>query len=199
MTMEELYKKYRDPDEILDLAPEELAIVVLSILKGKDEEAFCLQNCINEIPIEGERQYGECGYPQARKYEIHLAVSEAFAFLRTQTLIVEKPENSMGIWMVLSRRARSMKESSEQIVPTPIPNPDPKRRRRPKGYSTKKDYVNPNDQMVVRKTNLPGHLNQKVYQMKCLKCGYNYGANGFDTHHRKCPECDDGKPGLPYK
>ena len=194
MTMEELYKKYPDPDKILDLAPEKLAEVALSILQ-KREGAFCLHNCINEIPFEGERQYGGHGYPQARKYEIHLAVSEAFSCLRARTLIVEKPVSSNGIWMVLSRRARSMKVSSKQIDP----GPDPKKRRSTKGYATKPGYVNQNDQMVIRRTDLRGHLNQWVYHMECLKCGHNYGANGFDCHLRKCPGCSGGQPGLPYE
>ena len=195
MTMEELYKNYPDPDDILSLEPEKLAEIVLSILKGRDEEAFCLHGCINEIPFTGERRYGEGGYPQARKYEISLAVSEAFACLRTQTLIVEKPEYSSGIWLVLSRRARSMKVSSERTDP----GPDRKRRRPAKDRPTKPGYVNRNDQKVIRRTNLRGHLNQWVYHMKCLRCDHNYGANGFDCHLRKCPECSGGRPGLPYE
>ena len=214
MTMEELYKKYPDPDDILNIELEKLAIVVLSILQEK-EEVFCLHSCINEIPFEGERQYGEHGYPQARKYEIHLAVSEAFAFLRTQTLIVEKPENSGGIWMVLSRRARKTHVKSKRVDPIP----DPIRRRPVKGKTkkgkakkgktkkgkTKKGKtnepgnINENNQKVIEKTDMPGHANQKVHRMECLNCGHNYGANGYDCHLRKCPRCGGGQPGLPYE
>ena len=192
--MEELYKKHPDPDDILKLAPEELAEVVLSILQKK-EEVFCLHNCISEIPFAEEPRFGKDGYPQDRKYEIHLAVSEAFSWLRTQTLIIEKPENSEGIWMVLSRRARSMKVSSERAEPSP----DPKMRKSAKGKSNDVGRINKNNQMVKEKTNLPGHANQKVHRMECLDCGYNYGANGYDCHLRKCPKCGDGAPGLPYE
>ena len=108
MAMDELYKNYQDPDEILNLEPEELAEIVLFILKEEEEKEFSLHNCVLEIPFAGERQNGEKGYPLALKDEIHLAVSEAFACLRTQNLIVEKPENSNGTQMVLSRRARKM-------------------------------------------------------------------------------------------
>ncbi len=51
-------------------------------------------------------------------------------------------------------------------------------------------YVNRNNQENVRlaghKGTLPG---QKSYQMKCLKCGYEYEANGCDVWLRKCPRC----------
>ena len=117
MTMEELYKNYPDPDEILNLEPEELAEIVLFILQEK-EEVFCLDNCISEIPFAEERRFDKNGYPQDRKYEVDLAVSEAFSCLRALTLIVDKPGSSEGIWMVLSRRARRMetKRDFQQFV-----------------------------------------------------------------------------------
>ena len=66
------------------------------------------------------------------------------------------------------------------------------------GNTTRRGYVNPNDQMVICRTILRGDSNQWVYHMKCLRCEHNYGANGFDTHHRRCPKCDGGQPGHPY-
>ncbi len=61
-------------------------------------------------------------------------------------------------------------------------------------------YVNVNGQVTIRDTRLPGtdHL-QRVYQVACSYCGYNYGANGSDLHDRKCPKCQNGKPGLPVE
>jgi hypothetical protein len=60
--------------------------------------------------------------------------------------------------------------------------------------------VNRNGQEVVRKTDRRGndHL-QWVYQLACSHCGHNYGANGSDVHERKCPNCQDGRPGLEYE
>ena len=194
MTMEELYKSYPNPDKILDLAPEKLAEVVLSILQ-KREGAFCLHNCINEIPIDGDRRFGGNGYPQARKHEIHLAVSEAFSCLRARTLIVEQPVSSNGVWMVLSRRAKETHVKSKRAEPVSVP----KRRRRAKGKANEPGTINRNNQMVKERTDLPGHANQKVHRMECLNCGHNYGANGYDCHLRKCPRCGGGQPGLPYE
>ncbi len=66
----------------------------------------------------------------------------------------------------------------------------------PKG-TTKRGFVNKNLQVVVRNTHRTGtDKYQKVYQLACGKCGYNYGANGTDIFERKCPKCGKGEPGL---
>ena len=60
--------------------------------------------------------------------------------------------------------------------------------------------VNRNKQVTIRNTQQPGndHL-QYLYQMACSLCGHNYGSNGTDIHERKCPKCQQGKPGLPIQ
>ena len=63
--------------------------------------------------------------------------------------------------------------------------------------TTEIGYANVNGQTVVRDTGLPGtDHNQRVYALRCNHCGAEYGANGSDIHLRKCPECQDGAPGL---
>lgn len=61
-------------------------------------------------------------------------------------------------------------------------------------------YVNSNQQENLGNTGLHGtdHL-QYVYKMKCKICSEIYGANGSDIWQRKCPKCQEGKPGLKYK
>ena len=65
------------------------------------------------------------------------------------------------------------------------------------GYSTQPGFVNRNGQEVIRNTDLEGtdHM-QKVYELRCSKCGHVYGANGTDIHARRCPKHDGGRPGI---
>lgn len=64
--------------------------------------------------------------------------------------------------------------------------------------------VNVNDQVLIVRTEQPGtDHNQYVWVLVCARrpeheglCGHRYGANGSDFHHRKCPKCQGGMPGL---
>ena len=61
--------------------------------------------------------------------------------------------------------------------------------------TTNPGYVNRNKQTVREKTDWPGNdHNQVIYVMRCGNCGFSYGANGTDTHHRRCPNCMKGQP-----
>jgi hypothetical protein len=58
---------------------------------------------------------------------------------------------------------------------------------------------NPNRQTLITKTDLPGNdHNQRVWHVRCTDCGTEYGANGSDFHHRKCPACQGGAAGLGF-
>ena len=58
------------------------------------------------------------------------------------------------------------------------------------GETVVKGYINKNSQMNCGCTGEDGNLTgQKYYWMKCLKCGYEYKANGCDIWLRKCPAC----------
>lgn len=59
--------------------------------------------------------------------------------------------------------------------------------------------TNASGQTVIRKAgraadDLPG---QSIYVLRCTRCGHEYGEAGIRAHQRKCPKCDNGKPGLP--
>ena len=61
-------------------------------------------------------------------------------------------------------------------------------------------YKNRNRQVVERKTDLPGNdYAQRVYVLICGICAYQYGVNGSDIFQRKCPKCQNGRPGLHFK
>jgi len=63
--------------------------------------------------------------------------------------------------------------------------------------TTEIGYLNPNGQIVIRDTGMPGTDKfQRIYQLACSKCGHNYGANGSDCHLRLCPKCQGGADGL---
>ena len=80
---------------------------------------------------------------------------------------------------VVSRLPRGMRSASER--------------------TTDVGYENLNEQTVVHATNMEGNLpGQKVYVLKCLRCGATYGANGCDIHLRRCPACMGGQPGVSF-
>lgn len=73
------------------------------------------------------------------------------------------------------------------------------RRRTTSRRTTEPGYTNRNGQLVVRATDLEGtDFGQKVYIMRCLACGHEYGANGSDIFQRRCPAHDGGRPGLKF-
>jgi F-type H+/Na+-transporting ATPase subunit beta len=59
--------------------------------------------------------------------------------------------------------------------------------------------INRNNQRLVKKTDHPGtDHNQYVWILRCEECGHQYGTNGTDFHHRRCPNHQDGAPGIEY-
>ncbi len=62
-------------------------------------------------------------------------------------------------------------------------------------------YTNANRQTVVGATGAPStsFAGQSIYKMLCTLCENSYGSNGCDTHHRRCPACQNGGPGEPLR
>ncbi|GAB4068177.1 hypothetical protein KHC28_23600 [Ancylobacter sonchi] len=57
--------------------------------------------------------------------------------------------------------------------------------------------VNARGQKLVEKTGWRGnHRFAIVWLLQCTSCGTGYGANSCDFHIGRCPNCQDGKPGL---
>ena len=68
--------------------------------------------------------------------------------------------------------------------------------------TTDPGYINRNCQINLGPTDPTrsgSDHNAYVYVLHCPKCGTNYGANGTDVHHRKCPYCQGGVAGLPLE
>lgn len=64
-------------------------------------------------------------------------------------------------------------------------------------HITRIGYRNPDGQEIVRKTNAGGPQGQRIFVLRCTVCGHQYGAYGIDADIRRCPDCQEGPPGLP--
>lgn len=57
--------------------------------------------------------------------------------------------------------------------------------------------VNRNHQKLLRRTEQRGtDYNARVWILKCQLCLHVYGSNSTDAWQRKCPNCQNGRPGL---
>jgi uncharacterized protein (TIGR02391 family) len=114
--MRELHQAIPDPDALLSLEPEELGATLLFILRQRverDGRPVSPYNCVLEAMAEGDPSRGQNGYPRDRKEAIGVAVSEAFAWLEAQALLVPQPGAGTPGWYVLSRRARRFESPAE--------------------------------------------------------------------------------------
>jgi rubredoxin len=63
--------------------------------------------------------------------------------------------------------------------------------------TTEPGYQNHRNQKVVGPNWRRGtDHNSRAYVLECQHCGWLYRANGTDIHERRCPKCQDGRPGL---
>lgn len=114
--MRELNKASPEPEVVLALGLEELGAKLLFLLRQRfggtevspPHRMFHPRNLIAEVMRDGDRSHGERGYPGERWEELGIAVSEAFAWLEAQGLIVPPPDSSSAQngWKILSRRAQ---------------------------------------------------------------------------------------------
>jgi uncharacterized protein (TIGR02391 family) len=113
--MKELHAVIPDTDAVLALEPEELAGVLLRCLRdrvARESRAINPYNCIIELRS-GEPYHQASGYPQQRIKEVQAAVSEAFAWLEAQALLVPQPEAPGDGWKILSRRAQRLETKDD--------------------------------------------------------------------------------------
>lgn len=105
--MNELTKVIPDVEALLALTPEELGAKMLFILRKRSEAKFHLGN------LHGEMQGPDCPLQyRQRAGEVSLAVSEAWAWLSAQGLVIPSESGGAG-WFRLSRRARSMESEAD--------------------------------------------------------------------------------------
>lgn len=113
--MHELRNSIPDPDVLLALEPEELAGVLLRCLRdrvAREDRAINPYNCVIELR-NSDPYRPDSGYPHHRVREVQVAVSEAFAWLEAQALLVPQPESSGDGWKILSRRAQRLETQDD--------------------------------------------------------------------------------------
>lgn len=67
------------------------------------------------------------------------------------------------------------------------------------GTTTHIGYVNRKNQRCEGHRGVTGTDHGAIaYKMVCQDCDHVYGANGTDVFQRKCPRCQDGRPGIPF-
>lgn len=100
-----------DVNVLLALEPEELGAKLLFLLRERGGATFhpTMQN-----ELWGDQSRGAAGYPRERQNEIGLALTEAYAWLEAQGLVVpDDGMNGTNGWRRLSRRARKFESEAE--------------------------------------------------------------------------------------
>ena len=82
---------------LLALVPEALGSTILFLLKKRNEAKFHTGNLQKEL--RGHFTSGQPQYPRQNENEINLALSEAWAWLQAQGLIVPDMENGQYGWL----------------------------------------------------------------------------------------------------
>jgi uncharacterized protein (TIGR02391 family) len=105
-----------DYDVLLGIGPEELGGKILFLLRKTilPHAKFSPYNLINDLwrpgfPISGAQP----PYPEQKREEITLALSEAWAWLQAQGLVVPAIDTSSSGWFQLSRRAQAFESETE--------------------------------------------------------------------------------------
>lgn len=113
--MQELKVEFAEPDALLELAPEELGLVLVRILRERSsraDESFSTHNCVIEVLNASDFRANADDPWHARRSEVALAVAEAFSWLESAGLIVPDPRQYGSTWMRFARRANSLSSES---------------------------------------------------------------------------------------
>lgn len=110
--MWELTQAIPDVEVLLKLEPEELGAKLLFLLRKRNfqNDKFHLNNLEAELWPSSTLPGQQTPYPRNKESDVRLAVSEAWAWLGAQGLIV--PDGQHG-WWKLSRRARKFESAAE--------------------------------------------------------------------------------------
>jgi uncharacterized protein (TIGR02391 family) len=112
--MYELLTEIPDASVLLAIEPEELAAKMLFLLRKRGSPSVTLNNLEIELWPSGYVSPTQPQYPREKREAIALALSEAWAWLEAQGLIVPASgANGQNGWRVLSRRAKKMESEAQ--------------------------------------------------------------------------------------
>jgi uncharacterized protein (TIGR02391 family) len=114
--MVQLVELIPDPDFVIALEPEELGLRMLPVLATWPRFQKLQLELLLDYLIGNSRGPNPSGqYPQNRRIEIAVAVSEAWAWLENATLLIEHPPYALSqpSTRMLSRRAQQLAKESE--------------------------------------------------------------------------------------
>lgn len=111
--MQSLIVAIPDVNTLLTLEPEELGAKILFLLRKRrpDPSGFHLGNLILELWPQNYLPNNASQYPRDRVAEVNQAVSEAWAWLTAQGLLIPAP--GAGDWRLISRRAARIATEAE--------------------------------------------------------------------------------------
>ena len=114
--MHELAQAVPDVEVLLKLEPEELGAKLLFLLRRRElqNDKFHVGNLGGELWPSSTYPGHQTPYPRNKESEVGLALSEAWAWLEAQGLIVPDPGTGRQYgWWKLSRRARKFESEAE--------------------------------------------------------------------------------------
>ena len=102
--METLNSLIPDVDVLLAMEPEELAPVLMRVAKQQMQNDMIQEGCI-KVAHDGFTNIPSISYPINKEKEVGIAISEAWAWLRINMLVVPASgTNGRNGWMIFSRR-----------------------------------------------------------------------------------------------
>ncbi len=108
--MRELISTIPDANALLAQEPEELASILLLLMRRRGDQKFLLEGAIHEL-------WGTSNAPQyakEREYQVNMAIIEAWAWLEAQGLLIpDQGTNGRNGWRLLSRRARRIETQAD--------------------------------------------------------------------------------------
>lgn len=95
-------------DALLDIEPEDLGLVLVSVVRGiRSTRNFTLSDV--EVPLWNPSRQG---YPYAKPQEVARALAEVWQWLQAEGLVMPDPAQSSG-WFCLTRRGERLKSPAE--------------------------------------------------------------------------------------